>query len=67
MKIGAISDSLGALSFDELLGTAAELGIERSEFVAGPVGARDGAVSELDAGIGRPRSVTFPHRPRTAA
>jgi hypothetical protein len=35
MKIGAITDSLGALSFDELLGTAAELGIERSEFVAG--------------------------------
>ena len=29
MKIGAITDSLGALSFDELLGTAAELGIER--------------------------------------
>jgi hypothetical protein len=35
MNIGAITDSLGALSFDELLGTAAELGIERSEFVAG--------------------------------
>jgi hypothetical protein len=35
MKIGAITDSLGALSFDELLGTAAELGIERSEFVPG--------------------------------
>jgi hypothetical protein len=35
MKIGAITESLGALSFDELLGTAAELGIERSEFVAG--------------------------------
>ena len=35
MKIGAITDSLGALSFDELLGTAAELGIEGSEFVAG--------------------------------
>ena len=35
MKIGAITDSLGALSFDELLGTAAELDIERSEFVAG--------------------------------
>jgi hypothetical protein len=34
MKIGAIADSLDALSFDELLGTAAELGIERSEFVA---------------------------------
>jgi hypothetical protein len=35
MKIRAITGSLGALSFDELLGTAAELGIERSEFVAG--------------------------------
>jgi hypothetical protein len=30
MKIGAITDSLGALSLDELLGTAAELGIERT-------------------------------------
>jgi sugar phosphate isomerase/epimerase len=28
MKIGMITDSLGALSFDDLLGTAAELGIE---------------------------------------
>jgi hypothetical protein len=35
MKIGAITHSLGALPFDELLGTAAELGIELSEFVAG--------------------------------
>ena len=35
MKIGAITASLGALSFDELLGTAAKLGIEWSEFVAG--------------------------------
>jgi sugar phosphate isomerase/epimerase len=35
MKIGMITDSLGALSFDELLDTAAELGIERLEFAAG--------------------------------
>jgi hypothetical protein len=35
MKIGMITDSLGALSFDELLGTTAELGIERLEFAAG--------------------------------
>jgi sugar phosphate isomerase/epimerase len=35
MKIGMITDSLGAFSFDELLGTAAELGIERLEFAAG--------------------------------
>ena len=27
MKIGAITASLGALSFDELLGTTAELGL----------------------------------------
>jgi hypothetical protein len=30
-----ITDSLGELSFDDLLGTAAELGIERLEFAAG--------------------------------
>jgi len=35
MKIGMITDSLGELSFDDLLGTAAELGIERLEFAAG--------------------------------
>jgi hypothetical protein len=35
MKIDMITDSLGAFSFDELLGTAAELGIERLEFAAG--------------------------------
>jgi sugar phosphate isomerase/epimerase len=35
MKIGMITDSLGALSFDELLDAAAELGIERLEFAAG--------------------------------
>jgi sugar phosphate isomerase/epimerase len=35
MKIGMITDSLGALSFDDLLGTAAELGIEKLEFAAG--------------------------------
>jgi len=35
MKIGMITDSLGALSFDELLDTAAELGIERLEFAGG--------------------------------
>src|SRR5206468_13006913 len=35
MKIGMITDSLGALCFDDLLGTAAELGIERLEFAAG--------------------------------
>src|SRR5439155_19476427 len=35
MKIGMITDSLGELSFDHLLGTAAELGIERLEFAAG--------------------------------
>jgi hypothetical protein len=35
MKIGMITDSLGAHSFDELLDTSAELGIERLEFAAG--------------------------------
>ena len=35
MKIGMITDSLGALSFDELLDTAAKLGIELLEFAAG--------------------------------
>jgi len=35
MKIGMITDSLGALSFDEMLTAAAELGIERLEFAAG--------------------------------
>jgi hypothetical protein len=35
MKIGMITDSLGALSFDDLLGTAAELGIQQLEFAAG--------------------------------
>ena len=35
MKIGVITDSLGALSFDELLGTVADLGIERLEFADG--------------------------------
>ncbi len=35
MKIGMITDSLGELSFDDLLGTAAALGIERLEFAAG--------------------------------
>lgn len=35
MKIGMITDSLGALSFGELLDTAAKLGIERLEFAAG--------------------------------
>src|SRR6266581_5971676 len=35
MKIGMITDSLGELSFDELLDTAAELGIERLEFAGG--------------------------------
>ena len=35
MKIAMITDSLGALSFDEFLDTAAELGIEQLEFAAG--------------------------------
>jgi sugar phosphate isomerase/epimerase len=35
MKLGMITDSLAALSFDDLLATAAELGIERLEFAAG--------------------------------
>src|SRR5712691_3551297 len=35
MKIGMITDGLGELSFDELLDTAAELGIERLEFAGG--------------------------------
>src|SRR6266481_1702275 len=35
MKIGMITDSLGELSFDELLDTAAELGIEQLEFAGG--------------------------------
>jgi sugar phosphate isomerase/epimerase len=35
MKIGMITDSLAALSLEELLGTAAELGIEQLEFAAG--------------------------------
>src|SRR6266478_4228274 len=35
MKIGMITDSLGELSFDDLLGTAAALGIEKLEFAAG--------------------------------
>ena len=35
MKIGMITDSLGALSFDELLDAAAKLGIERLEFGGG--------------------------------
>jgi hypothetical protein len=35
MHIGMITDSLGALSFDDLLPTAAELGIEQLEFAGG--------------------------------
>ena len=35
MKIGMITDSLGELSFDALLDTAAELGIEQLEFAGG--------------------------------
>ncbi len=35
MKIGMITDSLGELSFDALLATAAELGIEMLEFAGG--------------------------------
>src|SRR6266705_5933809 len=35
MKIGMITDSLGELSFDELLDTAAERGIARLEFAGG--------------------------------
>jgi sugar phosphate isomerase/epimerase len=35
MKIGMVTDSLGYLSFDELLPTAAELGIEQLEFCCG--------------------------------
>jgi sugar phosphate isomerase/epimerase len=35
MKIGMITDSLGALSFEELLTTAAELGIDMLEFAGG--------------------------------
>src|SRR5512146_1809234 len=35
MKIGLVTDSLGQLSFDELLRTAAGLGIEMLEFCCG--------------------------------
>src|SRR5512135_1596568 len=35
MKIGMITDSLAEMSLDELLRTAAELGIERLEFAGG--------------------------------
>jgi sugar phosphate isomerase/epimerase len=35
MKIGMITDSLGDLGIDELVSTAAELGIERLEFAGG--------------------------------
>ena len=35
MKIGMITDSLGAPSFGKLLGTAAELGIYRLGFCCG--------------------------------
>jgi len=35
MKIGMVTDSLGALSFDDLLRTAAQLGIEQLEFAGG--------------------------------
>ena len=35
MKIGMIADSLGHLSLDELLPTAAEAGIEALEFACG--------------------------------
>jgi sugar phosphate isomerase/epimerase len=35
MKIGMITDSLGEMSFDELLDTAARLGIEMLEFAGG--------------------------------
>ena len=35
MKIGMITDSLGELSFDDLLATAAGIGIEQLEFAAG--------------------------------
>ena len=54
MKIGAITDSLGALPFHELLGTAAELGIERSEFVAAGAGrsAPHVPICELVGGFG---------------
>ncbi|HUD59951.1 MAG TPA: hypothetical protein VMQ99_10655 [Acetobacteraceae bacterium] len=35
MRIGMVTDSLGHLSFDELLRTTAELGIEMLEFPCG--------------------------------
>ncbi|TJW47940.1 MAG: sugar phosphate isomerase/epimerase, partial [Mesorhizobium sp.] len=35
MKIGMITDSLGNLSFDEMLRTSAELGLETLEFACG--------------------------------
>ncbi|MCA9839331.1 MAG: sugar phosphate isomerase/epimerase [Trueperaceae bacterium] len=35
MKIGLVTDSLGHLSFDEVLGTAAQMGIECLEFACG--------------------------------
>src|SRR3954451_5936935 len=35
MKIGMITDSLGGLSFDEMLATSAELGLETLEFACG--------------------------------
>ena len=35
MRIGMVTDSLGHLSLDELLHTAAELGIEMLEFPCG--------------------------------
>ena len=35
MKIGMITDSLGSLSFDEMLAASAELGLETLEFACG--------------------------------
>ncbi len=55
MKIGMMTDSLGAASFDDLLGTAAELGIDQFEFAAGnwspapPSGARRDARQRVSA------------------
>jgi hypothetical protein len=53
MKIGAITGSLGALSFDELLGTAAELGMSgRSSSSGAGRSAPHVPICELVGGFG---------------
>ena len=54
MRIGMVTDSLGSMSFDEMVETAASLGIETVEFGGALVGNDDyGDFSKDESPIGR--------------